>query len=173
MADRLSATREATSAGHNLPVPLTSLVGRASELDRIAETLRRTRLVTLTGPGGVGKTRLAVELARRQLARRRDGVWLVDLAAVPEIPDVAAETARVLDVRSRRGATAVDALRTYLANRDLLLVLDNCEQVVAACAELAAALLTSCQSRPARTRLRRRAPSWRVGGDRQRRYLPG
>ena len=139
------SAQRASPAEHNLPLALTALIGRARELDTIGEVLRRTRLVTITGPGGVGKTRLALELARRQLARRSDGVWLVDLAAVPEIPDVAAEVARVLEVRSARGKTPTDALRSYLANRDVLLVLDNCEPVVAACAELAAALLTACR----------------------------
>jgi predicted ATPase/DNA-binding CsgD family transcriptional regulator len=119
------------------------MVGRARELEGIGETLRRTRLVTLTGPGGVGKTRLALEVAHRQIARRTDGVWLVDLTSAPKISDVAAETARVLGVRSPRGIAATDALRGYLAGRDVLLVLDNCEHVVNACAELAAALLTS------------------------------
>ena len=138
------AAEGASPAEHNLPVPLTSLVGRARELQGVGETLRATRLVTLTGPGGVGKTRLALELARRQITPRADGVWLVDLASGPETPDVAAETARVLDVRSPTGTTPTDALRRYLTNRDLLLVLDNCEHVVDACAELAAALLTSC-----------------------------
>lgn len=136
----------ASSGEHNLPAPLTSLVGRIHELAAIGDALRKTRLVTLTGPGGVGKTRLALELARRQAARRADGVWLVDLASGPDTPDVAAETARMLEVRTPRGTTPTEALRTYLANRDLLLVLDNCEHVVDACAELVAALLTSCAS---------------------------
>ena len=68
-------------------------------MEGIGEALRRGRLVTVSGPGGVGKTRLALEVARRQLPRRVDGVWLVDLAAGPETPPVAAETARVLGVR--------------------------------------------------------------------------
>jgi predicted ATPase/DNA-binding CsgD family transcriptional regulator len=120
------------------------MVGRTRELETISETLRRTRLVTLTGPGGVGKTRLALALARRQIARRADGVWLVDLASGLQAPDVAVETTRTLEIQSSRGVTATDALRRYLADRDVLLVLDNCEHVVDACAELAAALLTSC-----------------------------
>jgi predicted ATPase/DNA-binding CsgD family transcriptional regulator len=129
---------------HNLPAPLTSLIGRTHELERIGACLRTTRLVTLSGPGGVGKTRLALAVARRHIGRRRDGVWLVDLAAGSETPDVAAETARALGVRSPSGTTATDAMRRYLADRDVLLVLDNCDQVVDECAELAAALLTSC-----------------------------
>src|ERR671936_742859 len=100
-----SSSRTA-SAEHNLPAPMTSLLGRARELAGVGETLRRTRLVTLTGPGGVGKTRLAVELARRQIGRSADGVWLVDLTAGPETPDVARETARTLGLRSVSGTKA-------------------------------------------------------------------
>ena len=119
-------------------------VGRSRELDGIGETLRHTRLVTLTGPGGVGKTRLATKVARRQIGRRADGVWLVDLTAGPADPDPAAEVARTLDVGGRSAAAPSDSLRRYLADRDVLLVIDNCEHVVDACAQLASALLGSC-----------------------------
>ena len=136
--------RHTGAAEHNLLVALSSLVGRGRELDAVGEALRRTRLVTLTGPGGVGKTSLALEVARRQLARRSDGVWFVDLAAIAAARDVASETARVMNVGTPAGAKATDALQRYLSDRDVLLVLDNCEHVVDGCADLAASLLGSC-----------------------------
>jgi predicted ATPase/DNA-binding CsgD family transcriptional regulator len=130
----------------NLPLMLTSLIGRAHELESVAEILARSRLATVTGPGGVGKTRLALELARRHIGRRGDGVWLVDLTAAPEPDNVASETARVLGVSPPSGTTASDALRRFLAHRDVLLVLDNCEHVILSSAELVAALLGGCRS---------------------------
>jgi non-specific serine/threonine protein kinase len=130
--------------GHNLPVPLTSLLGRSRELDGIGETLRRTRLVTLTGPGGVGKTRLAIEVARRQIGRRADGVWLIDLTATGAYPGPAAEVARTLEVGGRSETAPTESLRRYLVDRDMLLVIDNCEHVIDACAELASTLLGAC-----------------------------
>jgi MoxR-like ATPase len=87
----------------SIPASLTVLIGRASELQAVSEMLRRARLVTLTGPPGVGKTRTAVELARRQARQRADGVWLVDLASAALPEDVAAETARVFDIRGAAG----------------------------------------------------------------------
>ncbi len=120
-----------------VPIPLTGLLGRAPELEAVGELLRAARLVTITGPGGVGKTRLALELARAQAPRRRDGARFVDLTATSDGREVGTEIARALDLR---GAT----LDAALAGRDMLLVLDNCEHLLDACADLATALLSSC-----------------------------
>ncbi len=128
----------------SVPLPLASLVGRARELEALAQMLRGRGIVTLAGPGGVGKTRLALELAHRHGKRRSDGVRLVDLTAGAEPPDVAMEVARVFDLRQRTSDDATEALRTYLSGRDLLLVLDNCEQVASQCARLVTTLLGSC-----------------------------
>jgi predicted ATPase len=120
------------------------LIGRASELQAVGDMLHRSRLVTLTGPAGVGKTRTAIELGRGQARQRADGVWFVDLAMVRRTVDVAAEAARVLDIRGAAGDGMTDAVRRYLADRDVLLVLDNCEHVLDACAELSTTLLGAC-----------------------------
>jgi predicted ATPase/class 3 adenylate cyclase/DNA-binding NarL/FixJ family response regulator len=135
------AARAAARPAHRVPLSLTPLIGRARELEGIADALSRSRLVTVSGPGGAGKTRLATEVARRQLGRRADGVWLVDLTAIDRDP--ADEVARTVDVGAGR-VEPVEALRRHLADRDVLLVLDNCEHVIEGCAELAADLLTSC-----------------------------
>jgi non-specific serine/threonine protein kinase len=145
MAGSSRAPETASSPERNLPVSVTPLIGRTRELAGISEKLRRNRLVTLAGPGGVGKTRLALEVSDQEVRGRSDGVWLVDLTAGAGAPDVAAEAARTLDLRSPAGPEAAAALRAYLAERDALLVLDNCEHVIEPCAELAASLLGSCE----------------------------
>src|SRR5258708_39305002 len=129
------ATTQQPAGATNLPLALTKLIGRGRELESIGEILGRQRLATLTGPGGVGKTRLALELARRQIERRGDGVWLVGLTAALGSSNVADEAAPVLGVSPRSGATPTEALRRFLADRDLLLVLDNCEHVIHSSAE--------------------------------------
>jgi non-specific serine/threonine protein kinase len=101
-------------------------------------------VVTLTGPAGVGKTRTAVELGRIQARQRADGVWLVDLTSVGRAEDVAAEAAQVLGIRGAARDAATDAVRRYVADRDVLLLLDNCEHVLDACAELGMTLLGGC-----------------------------
>ncbi|HEX2316934.1 MAG TPA: BTAD domain-containing putative transcriptional regulator, partial [Thermomonospora sp.] len=129
----------------NLPVPPTGLVGRDGAVAEVVAALGEERLVTLTGPGGVGKTRLAIEAAGRLAAAHPDGVWMAELAAVDPAggPEVADVVTRILDVRDAPGEAVSPAGRLAEALRDrrLLLVLDNCEHVVAQAAELAEALL--------------------------------
>ena len=125
---------------HNLPHATTTFVGRERERADAGEALDQARLVTLLGTGGIGKTRLAVAVAEDRLDAFPDGVWFVDLAPVREA-SVTAAVAAALGVREQPGRTLVDTLATYAAPRTLLLVLDNCEHVVAASASLAHALL--------------------------------
>jgi predicted ATPase/DNA-binding CsgD family transcriptional regulator len=126
---------------HGFPAALTSFVGRAAVLDEIAGQLGQYRLVTLTGPGGAGKTRLAGEVARQVAGRFADGVWLAELAAVRDPAQVAAAVATALGIRDLPSAGAADAVAHALARRQLLLVLDNCEHVIGAAAELCGRLL--------------------------------
>ena len=121
--------------------PLTSFVGRAGQVDEVAGLLDEYRLVTVTGPGGVGKTRLAGEVARRVAARFADGVWLVELAAVQEPALVPAAVAVALGLRQPPGMSIVQSLAKALARRQLLVALDNCEHVAEAAARLCGALL--------------------------------
>ncbi len=136
-----SAVTGALGSVHGFPAVLTSFVGRAGVVDEIAGQLGRDRLVTVTGPGGAGKTRLAGEVARQVAGRFADGVWLAELAAVRDPAQVAAAVAAALGIRDLPSAAAADALASALARRQLLLVLDNCEQVIDAAAELCGRLL--------------------------------
>jgi predicted ATPase/DNA-binding SARP family transcriptional activator len=145
----------------NLRAELTSFVGRDTELAQVAELLRVHRLVTLTGPGGAGKTRLAVEAARAELGATQDGVWLVELAQVTDPAEVASavlgalglreqallharRTASSLAVAADEQADALGRLLPALAARRALLVLDNCEHLVGAAADLADRILAAC-----------------------------
>jgi predicted ATPase/DNA-binding SARP family transcriptional activator/DNA-binding CsgD family transcriptional regulator len=129
---------------HNLPVSRTSFVGRERELMEVKRELAMTSLLTLTGTGGTGKTRLALQVARDLTGIYPDGVWLVELAPLSEPKLVPKATAEALGVPERSGqpltATLVDALRS----KTLLLVLDNCEHLVDAVAQLVDALLDAC-----------------------------
>ncbi len=138
----------ATAAGsrarkHNLPQPLTSFIGHEGDLAEYAEALERTRLLTLTAIGGCGKTRLGIELARMMLPSFLDGVWFVDLAPVADGERVATAVAAVLGVREEAERPIEETLTRHLEDKHLLLVLDNCEHVIAACAGLVQRWLTS------------------------------
>ena len=135
----------ASAAGaHGFPVVLTSFVGRAGAVREVAGLLEEYRLVTVTGPGGVGKTRLAGEVARQVAARFADGAWLAELAPVQDEAQVAAVVAAALGVREQPGVPAAEAVARVLARQQVLLVLDNCEHVIGAAAELCAGLLAGC-----------------------------
>jgi predicted ATPase/DNA-binding CsgD family transcriptional regulator len=126
---------------HGFPAALTSFVGRGGEVDAVAGLLERGRLVTVAGPGGVGKTRLAAEVARRAANQFADGVWLVELAGVPDPGLVPAAAAAALGVPLASGASPADSLVRLLARRQLLLVLDNCEHLLPALAGLCGVVL--------------------------------
>jgi len=128
---------------HNLPQPLTSFVGHENDLAEYAQMLRETRLLTLTGIGGCGKTRLAIELARSVLPSFPDGVRFVDLAPVTEADRVATAVAVALEVRELVDQPVEETLVRHVADRRLLIVLDNCEHLLDACAALVERLLTA------------------------------
>src|SRR5215472_13238079 len=115
---------------HNLPAPLTSFLGREGDLARLDSLLGQARLVTLTGPGGAGKTRLAVEAGERMLGRFPDGVWLVNLAGIRDPALVPGKVMGALGVRQEVGLPELDALCFRLRAADMLLVLDNCEHLL-------------------------------------------
>ena len=134
--------RTQSSPGHNLPSAVTPFVGRRQESARLATLLDEHRLVTIVGPGGAGKTRLAVEVAEERVARYPDGVWFVDLAPVTEPGLVAVETATALGLRPEPGRPVVDTLADYAAQRRFLLVLDTCDAQLGAASVVVAELLT-------------------------------
>jgi predicted ATPase/DNA-binding SARP family transcriptional activator len=131
-------------ARHNLPAATTRIVGRARELAELAGLLREHRLITLTGMGGSGKTRLALETATRQADAWSGGVWLVDLTAVADPGLVPAIAGPALGVTEQSAADPLAAIVEHVRPLELLLVLDNCEHLADACAELAAELLRGC-----------------------------
>ncbi|MCD0442231.1 winged helix-turn-helix domain-containing protein [Glycomyces sp. A-F 0318] len=133
----------------NLKAQLTSLVGREADLEALAAALAAARLVTVTGPGGAGKTRLAVEAAARMSDLAPQGVWLVELAAVVDDADVAPAVLRAVGAREAgllepSAHDAASRLEEYFADQDALVVLDNCEHRIGAAAALAARLLGAC-----------------------------
>ena len=129
---------------NNLPLQLSSFVGRGREAAEVEALLSEHRLLTLTGPGGSGKSRLALRVASRVLDGYEDGAWLVELAPLSEPDLVPGTVAFVLGVTETPGTPLVDSLLAHLEPREALLVVDNCEHLVGACASLAGTLLRSC-----------------------------
>ena len=140
----VSAAAVTVGGVHGFPAVLTSFVGRAGPVGEVAGLLEEHRLVTVAGPGGAGKTRLAGEVARAVAGRFADGAWLAELALVGDPALVAAVVAAALGVREQPGVPLAAVLPRALARQQLLLVLDNCEHVIGAAAELCAGLLGAC-----------------------------
>jgi predicted ATPase/class 3 adenylate cyclase/Tfp pilus assembly protein PilF len=136
--------RSLDSLPNNLPRQVSAFVGREVEMARVKELVERSRLVTLTGAGGCGKTRLALQVAGDLVDAHRDGVWLVELAPLSDPALIAQEIASALRVREQQGRSLLATLIEYLEPRTLLIVLDNCEHLVQGCAEVADALLRAC-----------------------------
>ena len=124
----------------NLPLPVSSFIGRERELEQTAAALGQARVVTLTGPGGVGKTRLALQAAGQVARRFADGAWLCELAPVRDPAGVDDAVAAVFSVTARAGQGTREALVEFLRSKQLLLVLDNCEHLLDGAAALAGAL---------------------------------
>ena len=136
----MNESRAARPIG-NLPVLGSSFVGRQRELAEIRRQVEAARLVTLTGPGGVGKTRLAIQAAGLTRRAFPDGVWLVNLAAVDDPAQLADAIMATLGIPDQSAQPAFEQLARHLSQRCLLLVLDNCEHLLPACAELVDGLL--------------------------------
>jgi predicted ATPase/class 3 adenylate cyclase len=129
----------------NLPLPVSSFIGREKELEQTAAALGEARVVTLTGPGGVGKTRLALQAAGQELSRFGDGGWLCELAPIRDPAGVDDAVAAVFSLAARAGQSTRQALVEFLRSKQLLLVLDNCEHLLEAAAALAGVLARSCE----------------------------
>jgi len=136
-----SAASPASPVPSHLPNPLSELIGRLDEMAAVQALLARARLLTLTGTGGVGKTRLAIEVARETQADYADGAWFVDLAGLTDPAYVPQAVATVLGIREETARPLLDTLAETLRDKSLLLVLDNCEHLREACALLAQRLL--------------------------------
>ena len=130
-----------TSTAGNLPAETTSFIGRRHELAEARRKLSAARLVTLVGPGGVGKTRLAIRAASDLARGVPDGAWLVQLAELRDAALVGNAVLAALDLRDQGAAEPVDLLRSYLRDKELLLVLDNCEHLLQAAARLVSDVL--------------------------------
>jgi non-specific serine/threonine protein kinase len=131
---------------HNLPIPTTRYVARTGEITALLRRADENRLVSITGPGGSGKTRLAIEVAWRLVDRYSDGVWLVDLTPATEPSLVARSVAAALGIRDAVDGRPQDVLVEHLEAKEILLVLDKCEHLIDACADLIERLLQACES---------------------------
>jgi predicted ATPase/DNA-binding SARP family transcriptional activator len=144
LQEEFPALRALNVFPNNLPIQLTSFIGREKELVEVVRLLGKHRLVTLTGPGGVGKTRLAIQSSNELLGKFKDGVWWVELASLPDAALVPQAVAQVLGVRESASQPLNKSLKDFLREKQLLLVLDNCEHLILTSAQFAVDLLSHC-----------------------------
>ncbi len=132
------------SLNHNLPAQLTSFIGREKEIDEIRKQIAANRIVTLTGSGGAGKTRLGLQVGAECLSQFSDGVWFVELAPVADPALIPQTLLAIFNLREDAHRTPLEVLIHYLRAKNLLLMLDNCEHLIEACAKISEALLRAC-----------------------------
>ncbi len=133
-----------TVRSNNLPAQLTTFVGRLGQVDEVRRLLLDNRLMTLTGAGGAGKTRLSVEVASQVSDEFSDGVWWVDLAAIADPLVVSLTIARTLGLPDQAGRTPLETVRRFIGDRQMLLLLDNCEHLLDTCGDVITRLLNGC-----------------------------
>jgi len=129
---------------HNLPVKLTSFIGRERELIEAQKKLAEARLLTLVGPGGTGKTRLSIQLGGEQLALYPDGVWMIELAPLADPTLITQTIASVFGLRESPDRPLIELVVDYLRAKSMLIILDNCEHLIEACARIAESLIQTC-----------------------------
>jgi len=144
LLSRFSPIKTLDAFPNNLPLQLTSFVGREKEILEAKRPLLGDRFVTLTGPGGTGKTRLGLQVAAELLELFPDGVWMVEFAAISDAALVPQTVAAVLGIRESSGRPIMTLLTEYLRSKEILLILDNCEHLLSACAQLVDLLLQAC-----------------------------
>ena len=130
---------------NNLPTQLTSFIGREKEMLEVTQMLKQSRLLTLTGSGGTGKTRLSLQVASGILEQFKDGVWLIELAPISEPALVPNTVANILRLRVEDSRPLMDAVMDWLRDKETLFVLDNCEHLIDACAQFANTILGHCR----------------------------
>ncbi len=144
LPSEFASLRSLESVANNLPVQLSNFIGREREMAEVKRLLGSSRLLTLTGMGGTGKTRLSLQVAADMLDTFSDGVWQVEFATIDDAALVVETVASALDLRQEAERPLTSTLTSFLRDRNVLLILDNCEHVVAACARLVETLLRAC-----------------------------